>query len=271
MMKIDVLISTMNQNDEKKLMKNINVKENYIVINQITDEENAKLIQKSEKNSKIFSYKGKGLSKSRNQAIEMSDADICVISDDDMYYTSDYAEIITKAYNKYKNADIIAFVVANEDKEKEKKVQKEGKVGFIKSMKISSVQITFKRNSIVKNNIKFMEDFGAGAKYYFGEENIFLTECLRRGLKIYYVPEKIATLRKSESTWFKGHTRKNYNISGAVYYNMSKIFYPILIIQFVLRKKWLYGKYLKPIQVFKYMFEGVKKYKNEEKNNLLHG
>ena len=52
---------------------------------------------------------------------------------------------------------------------------------------------------------------------------------------------------------------------------MTRIFYPFLIMQYVIRKRKDYGKDLKPIQVLKYMFEGVKKYKNEEKNNLLHG
>lgn len=270
-MKIDTLISTMNQTDIEGLLRSMNVENEYVVINQITDDKITTIPQINRDKDVCYSYRGKGLSKSRNEAISKSKADVCIVADDDMYYEKDYKKIIENAYNKYTNADIIAFVVKYEEKDKEKKVMKEGKVDFIRSMKISSVQITFKRDSIKKNNIKFREEFGAGAKYYFGEENIFLTECLRKGLKIYYVPEKIATLRKSESTWFKGHTRENYNVSGAVYYNMSKIFYPVLIIQFVLRKKWLYGQYLKPRQVMKYMFEGVKKYKNGKKNNLLHG
>lgn len=212
-----------------------------------------------------MSYYDKGLSKSRNIAIKKSNADICILADDDLYYTNNYKKSVEAAYLKHKDADIIAFVVKHENKKSEKKVMKEGRIGFIKSMKISSVQITFKRESIINNNIKFNEKFGAGAKYYFGEENIFLAECLKKGLKIYYVPVKIATLKDSESTWFKGHTKENYNISGAVYYEMSKYLYPLLILQFVVRKKSLYGKYLSPQDILKYMFEGVKKYKKEEK------
>lgn len=268
-MKINTLISTMNQLNIEELLYSMNVKDDYVIINQITDNNIEKLPQEDKSGNICYSYRGRGLSKSRNEAISKSDADICVIADDDMYYENEYKETIEKAYNKYPDADIIAFVVGNEEKEKEKKIMKEGKVDFIRSMKISSVQITFKRNSIISNNMKFKEEFGAGAKYYFGEENIFLAECLKKGLKIYYVPKKIATLKKSESTWFKGHTRENYNISGAVYYNMSKVFYPILIVQFVLRKKWLYGKYMKPVQVMKYMFEGVKRYKKEKDENSI--
>lgn len=264
-MKVDVLVSTMNQETNYELQNEMNLHDNYVIINQITKPSINIPQDISDLTKKFISYKGKGLSKSRNKAIENSFADICALADDDMYYEKDYEEKIIEAYQKYKKADIIAFIVEYEDKSKEKKVQKEGKIGFLRSMKISSVQITFKRLSICNKDISFNENFGAGEKYYFGEENIFLADCLRKGLKIYYVPVKIATLRISESTWFKGHTEENYNISGAVFYEMSKLLYPLLIMQFVIRKKWMYGKYLKPMQVMKYMFEGVKKYKREKK------
>lgn len=264
-MTIDVLIATMNQKEHTQLLKDMNIKDNYVIINQIIKKEIQKPTDIEKEREKFYSFYDKGLSKSRNMAIGKSDADICIIADDDMYYTEDYEKTISDAYEKYKDADIIAFVVEHENTKDEKNVMKEGRIHFVKSMKISSVQITFKRKSIINKNIKFNENFGAGAKYYLGEENIFLAKCLQKGLKIYYVPKKIATLRISNSTWFKGHTEENYNIAGAVYYEMSKYLYPALIIQFVLRKKWLYGKYLKPKQVMKYMFEGVKKYKRENK------
>ena len=59
--------------------------------------------------------------------------------------------------------------------------------------------------------------------------------------------------------------KKGIENSGEVYYEISKYLYPLLILQFVVRKKSLYGKYLSPQDILKYMFEGVKKYKKEEK------
>lgn len=270
-MKITTLISTMNKIRPEELIKEMNIKEKYVIINQITDENIDVSPEFQNANGKIISYKGKGLSKSRNQAIDKANTEICVIADDDMYYVEDYCDIIKKAYSKYNNADIIAFVVEHEDKKNEKRIMKEGKVGFLKSMKISSVQLTINRNNLKNKKIRFDENFGAGSKYYMGEENIFLFDCIKKGLKIYYIPAKIASLGKSESTWFKGYTREYYNNFGAVYYRMTRIFYPFLILQYVIRKRKDYGKDLKPIQVLKYMFEGVKKYKNEKKDNLLYG
>lgn len=268
-MKITTLVSTMNQTENQKLIEKMNIEENYVVINQITNK-NIDLPEKCEYDNGIcISYKGKGLSKSRNQAINEASTNICVIADDDMVYVKDYCNIIKKSYEKYKDTDIIAFVVEHEDKKYEKKIMKEGKIGFLKSMKISSVQMTIKKESLLQKGIKFDENFGAGSEYYMGEENIFLFDCLKKGLKIYYVPKKIALLKKSESTWFKGYTKEYFNNFGAVYYRMTKIFYPIFIMQYAIRKYKYYKENFTMIQVIKYMFEGVRKYKYEK--DILHG
>lgn len=65
------------------------------------------------------------------------------------------------------------------------------------------------RKAILDQGIMFNEQFGAGARYRSGEENLFIKECLTKKLKIYFVPEYIAILTDSnESTWFKGFNKK---------------------------------------------------------------
>lgn len=263
-MNVEVLVSTMNQENNKQLIKDMNITGKSTIINQITKK--IKPIDNIEnKQHNFFSYYEKGLSKSRNKAVAKAKADICIIADDDMYYESNYDEIIKETHEKHKDADIIAFVVDNEDKKHVKKIFKEGYKGFLQSMKLQSVQITFKRKNILDKKIKFDEEFGAGSTYYWGEENIFLFDCLRKRLKIYYVPKKIATLKISESSWNKDNTEEHYEIQGAIYYRMSKLLYPILILQFAIRKKKIYINDLSLFTVTKCMFKGAKKYKNKKK------
>ena len=116
-MKIDILISTMNifeKSEYLNLLEKMNIKNNSIVINQCP-ESNRLLICIEYGNNKLFSYNEKGLSKSRNKALGKSDADICVIADDDIKYDDKYKEIIEKAYKKYPKADLIAFYVNSEN------------------------------------------------------------------------------------------------------------------------------------------------------------
>ena len=87
-MKCEVLVSTMNQEKKNELIRNMRIND-CVIINQIT--KNIKF-QKDDLNSsqKFLSFKEKGLSRSRNKAIQNSSADICIIADDDMYYEEDY-------------------------------------------------------------------------------------------------------------------------------------------------------------------------------------
>lgn len=258
-MEIEVLISTMNLKEQQELLKKMNILTKSIIINQCNSENKLKNEEKGD--NKLYNYMEKGLSRSRNQAIKHSTGDICVIADDDIKYDNNYEKTIKKAYDKYKDADVIAFYIKNG-----KPKMKEGKINFVSSMKIQSVQLTFKRKSILKNNIMFNELFGTGAELYMGEENIFLAECIRKGLKIYYVPESIAEVENGNSTWFKGYNEQYFKIKGTVYYEMSRKLYPVLILQFALRKMQKYASEVKPTKAIKYMFEGVKNIKKRSQN-----
>lgn len=260
---VQVLISTMNQIDPRKLASKMGISE-YVIINQITQDIKIPKDISTDK-SIIVSLKEKGLSRSRNKAILYSSADICAIADDDMKYVDKYEKILIDGYMKYPDADIIAFYVVSEDPRQCKAKLKEGRLSLLKTMKIASVNITFRRQSIVHSNIKFDETFGTGTANYMGEENIFLFDCYRKGLKIYYIPISIAELVYSHSTWFSGINKIYFIVKGRVFYRMSQLLWPLLIIQFAIRKRKLYSGSLRLIQVLKYMYQGAKKQSKEER------
>ena len=256
-MKCEVLIATMNNSNCEKLLSNMNVK-NAVLINQITND-NVEMTNINDDLHNIISVKDRGLSKSRNLAIKNSTADICLIADDDMFYYDDYEEKVLAAYSDFPDADMIAFVVTH-DNRKTKKILREGKVGFLNSNKIQSVQLSFKRKSIIDAGIKFDELFGAGSVYNFGEENIFMTDCRKAGLKLYFKPIVIANLYDTgQSTWFNGYNERYFINRGAIFKRMTKLFYPVLIIQFAIRKYKLYRKEMNIIKALRLMFIGAKK------------
>lgn len=122
-MKLEILLSTMNKNGKKEnlqLIKKINAKTKTLTINQITKEE-IKMEEDLESNNRLISVKDKGLSKSRNMAIQNANGDICIIADDDVKYVDDFENIIKNAYNKYKNYDVICFMYKVIKREKNKK------------------------------------------------------------------------------------------------------------------------------------------------------
>lgn len=260
-MSVDVLISTMNLKDIKEhqnLIKKMNINSNSITINQITDH-GIQLFDDLGKNS-VFSFSDKGLSKSRNIAIEKCKSDIFIIADDDIVYVDNYEKIVQKFFKLYSDADIITFQVEGIEEKFKNYFNKMRKHNYITTMKVASVEIAIKRKSIIKNNIKFNENFGAGAKYKMGEENIFLAQCLKKGLKIVYIPVKIADLHMGNSTWFNGYDKDFFVSKGAAFTEISKRYSTLLIIQFAIRKYRLFKEYMTINQAIKYMIIGKKQY-----------
>ena len=262
-MEIQYLISTMDR-DSISFFENMNIKSNALIINQYGKDKYIHEISRSISNIEVINANERGLSKSRNKALENAQGEICVICDDDVTYTEEASQIILNAYSEFPDADIIVFQLLNSQGKPYKNYSSfPQKINFLKSLKISSVEITFKRNSIQSRNIKFNERFGSGSEFSSGEESIFLKNCLDNDLKIQYVPKVIAKLNDSESSWFNGFNKEYFENKGACYYAISKNLYLLLIMQFVIRKKTLYKENLTMIKAFQYMIKGVKLYKKE--------
>ncbi len=269
-MKLEVLISTMHQTD-MSIFKRMNIRSDALAINQCDREYREDTIKSGENTLKMISIRDRGLSKSRNLAIENSNADICVLADDDLVYADNYPDIIKSSYFIYPDADIIAFRVPSLNRDRPTSVLESSSVGFLKSMRLCSFQLTFRRKSIVENNIRFNTLFGAGARYSCGEENIWLSDCLKSGLEIRFESEQIATVCHRDSTWFHGFDDALFNAKGAMFYAMKKELWLPLILQYAVRKRRLYKNNLSFFRALGAMFNGRSDYLSllrEEKGEL---
>lgn len=206
-MKVEVLISCMHQPDYN-IIKRTNIQSDCIVVNQCNENkiDEFSFINKFNRKCdvKFISTTERGLSRSRNMAIQNSRADICLICDDDEVLFDDYEKTITDSYSEETSSDVISFVIEREDKAK--KLSQKGKLGIKGILQTSSVQITFRRDRIISNKLLFDVELGSGSGNGAGEENKFLMDCRRAGLKLFHYPKKIGRLiPDTESQWFKGY------------------------------------------------------------------
>ena len=202
----------------------------------------------------------RGLSRSRNMALANSKADICLLVDDDEELLKGYSHKILSAFERYAEADIIGFQAEGIEKTFKIYSGKEGPVGYIRSMRMASVEIALKRQSLVNNHLCFNEEIGAGTKYKMGEENTLLFNCLSAGLKIYYVPELICRIHIGDSTWFSGYDEDYFQARGAVFTAMSRRWVDLLILQFAVRKYRLYRTQISFFKACKLMLKGKREY-----------
>ncbi len=258
-MTLSVLISCMFQTDHT-IVKRTNVQTDCIVVNQCdTDKfEDFSFINNSgnECHVKFISTTERGLSRSRNMAIKYATSDVCLICDDDEVLEDNYEDIILKEYKNNYKASVIILEILREDKSPIGK--RRMKMGLKKILQTSSVQITFRRKDIITHNIKFDVLLGSGSGNGAGEENKFLMDVKKRGLKLFYSPVRIGgLLSHTSSQWFTKYDIKYFKNHG---WSSRRILGSLLslvyIFYYVLNKRPLYKNDISIMHALKYELYG---------------
>ncbi len=257
-MNLQVLVATMGQID-CSLLDKMNIQTDAVVINQC-DKECKQEFEHNGHNIIWIDTTERGLSKSRNMAINEATAEICLIADEDEILKDNYFDEIIKAFDCYQSAAIIRFQIKGIEKKFKDYPSNTQKLGYLKSMRASSVELAFKREKIIGKGIRFDELIGAGTEFLMGEENTFLFHCLGKRLELYYFPTVIADLHIGSSTWFTGYDDRYFIGRGAAFTAMSKRLSIILILQFALRHRDLCVNNMSICQAIKYMKQGKKEY-----------
>ena len=252
-MKLEILLSCMHQKDESIIHRSA-ITGNVLVINHCDREEETAL--RTERGvARIISTTQRGLTRSRNMAISKSNADICLLCDDDEIFVQNYEEKILAAYEENPQSDVIIFKIANQTPSFPDRTME---LKFPRTMKVSSYQISFRRESLLRTGVRFDELLGAGTGNGAEEELKFLTDCRRAGLRIFYVPVEIAELIPSESTWFHGFTEEFFLNRGAT--TRYILGYPLAAmygIYYVVRKRRLYAGEITPGKALGAIFRGI--------------
>lgn len=261
-MTFQILLSCMHQHD-MNIFASSNIKCAALAINQC----DTNLVTHSEDNSvcMIFTTQ-RGLSRSRNMAIDNAWSDICLISDDDEIFDDEVESKVLDAYNTYPEADIIAFQVDNASGfgeniqgDKKKYHDKAFRCNFLQTLHISSWQISFRRDSIKKKGIHFDEMMGSGTGNGAQEESKFLADCHKAGLNIWYVPVSIARMAdRHESQWFKGFDYQFFfNRGWATRRFLGWTLSTLYAVYFAVKKHSLYHKDISLFKALNAMIKGI--------------
>lgn len=256
-MKVQVLITTMNLNDPSILLGKINVQTEFIIGNQSDSVSNTTINYKNNKGL-IITRPEKGVGKNRNEAIKYSDADICILSDDDMVFRDGYHDIVTREFANKPEADVLIFNL-KEGPTKRRWNYKSFRVNNFNYLNYGAARIAFRRSSIVLNGIDFNEMFGGGCQFSCGEDSMFIRDCLRKGLGVYTTPSYLATLLDDRgSTWFKGYNEKYYYDKGVFFaLSHSKLCY-FLALYFTLRNPAGEKSIKDLMRIFRYTYNGIR-------------
>ena len=252
-MKLDILMSCMHQ-ENAHLIVSSGITGNAVVINQC-DRDGSRVFSNGAGRVKWLDSTARGLTKSRNLAISLSDADVCLLCDDDEIFTVDYEEKIVNAYQALPQADVIIFKMQNRPAAFSDQIQQ---IKFPQTMHVSSWQISFRRERILQSGVRFDELLGAGTGNGAEEELKFMMDCQRAGLEIYYVPEEIASVAQTESTWFAGFDQQFfYNRGATTRYILGFFAASAYAVYYVIRKRSMYRNQITPGKALCAIFRGI--------------
>jgi len=193
---INILISTIDERIEnvKKVLLNPRDDVEYIVSHQYTEKAHKKIPPELKRSDVIVSQiEGKGVSRSRNNALKLASGDIGLFTDDDVKYKDRYIDVLKKFFYDNPYIDIALFKIKTKGGEPEYKSYPESQLELKKKLfSVSTIEIAFNVRKLKESNIYFDERFGAGEELLIGsEETIFIEDCLKEGFKIVFVPEYI--------------------------------------------------------------------------------
>lgn len=239
-MSVQVLVATMNQTDYS-LLEAMNIQTEAIVANQTSFD-----------SIEHFKYKGRditylnfneiGVGLNRNNALMRASSEICVFADDDLVYFDNYEELIINEFKHAPKADVIIFNLDDPSDSRYKEDQLK-RVHFYNFLRYGTARIAFRLSSVRENQIYFNQLFGGGTERSHGEDNIFLCDCLKKGLKVYSSPITIAKIKDDRpSTWNAGYNDKYLKDQRILYNHISKRFAFLLCLQDAVRHHKDYGK-----------------------------
>lgn len=238
-MNVQVLVAAMRQTDHS-LLEKMNIQSDAIVANQCDRNE----VEEFEWNGhkiRYLNFAERGVGLNRNNALMRADGDICLFADDDMVYCDGYAQIIASAFEEHPDADVIVFNLTEEEKTRYV-IPKVVRVSYLNFLRYGTARMAVRNAAIRKHGIYFNQCFGGGTEHCHGEDNLFLADCLKKGLKVYAVPVFLAELTEErQSSWNTGYDEKYLKDQGVLYRTMSRKYWRLLCLQDAVRHRNDYG------------------------------
>lgn len=264
----EILVATMFRSDfsflEAMFPNGVYQDHHILIINQ-TDPE--RTLHSNHKHIRVINTEERGLSRSRNMAIDHAIGAICLIADDDVRYVGDVEKIIVSAFAKakkvlHKPPTIITFQMTDSDGALYKTYPNIKEHSVASLLGVSSVEIAFDRAKVVASKVRFNTNFGLGATFQTAEEYIFLREIFAKDGACLLQSEVILSHPQVSSGQLSGNDTIIYGRAALRYKYMGRLAYLSMV-----KYAWFYYRrgdirFTEIPSKIAIAFAGINKYKN---------
>ena len=215
MSSLQVLVATMHQKNTA-LAEKMNIRCSAVLANQ-ADREEISIADTPFGTVKMITTKTRGVGLNRNIALLAGDADILLLSDDDVVYYDDMPEKVVAAFAENPQADVLVFGIdILKDGQITRRQDKTKRLHVWNAMRYGTYRVAVRRNRLLQYNILFNQCFGGGCPFSAGEDSLFLKACLDKGLRTYAHEYVLGTCCKDTSTWFTEYGEKYFYDKGVL-------------------------------------------------------
>ena len=185
---------------------------------------------------RVLLLEGKGVAKSRNAAIENAQGKYLVFADDDIVFDLNSLDTITAHFEKCECSLVLGQAVDPQGVLRKKYPTEVQWLNRFNSGRAATYEMVIRVADIDNEDIRFDENFGAGATNYLGDEYIFIADMVKRGLKAHFLPITMAT-HPTESSGSGWGTREDLRARSVIF---SRVFGPLAFVMraaFIIRHR----------------------------------
>ncbi|MGB0896762.1 MAG: glycosyltransferase [Flavobacteriaceae bacterium] len=238
-----------------------------IIVNQ-TDK--AHILTSNISTVKVVNSFEKGLSKSRNLALSIAQANWCLIADDDLVYVEGFEQVIAEGIEKYTQSGVIVFKSLVQKSMPRRLFPKTSKQQLTVFEKFDVTSFEMLLNRTTKKNLLFNENFGLGSnEFLFGEEVLLLHDYIKHQMKVSYYNKAIVYHPIENTGTLYNHDLRYYTKGGILKYIYPKTTKLWLLIQLFFDVK---QKKIQFSSIYKSYYDGIRGAKklNEILKNATH-
>lgn len=154
----------------------------------------------TQKSAKLIELRNVGVAKSRNAAIERASGKYLLFADDDISIDESGIEVALRYLEEHEDCSILLLRAVDENGTLRKNYfEKPTPIRLTNSARAATYEMLVRVDAIRAKDLRFDEQFGAGATNYLGDEYIFIADALRVGIKGIHLPITIAVHPKDSS------------------------------------------------------------------------
>lgn len=187
--------------------------------------------------NKVLELNNRGVAKSRNAVLQNASGKYLIFGDDDIAFDEAALNQLIDYFESHPECSIIMAQTVDETGVLRKSYpSKQHKLTRFNSAKAATYEMMIRVDAIKSKGVSFDESFGAGVPNFLGDEYIFITDALKKGLRGTFLPMQVAIHPKesSGSTW---GTRRDLSARAAVFSRVFGITAPIFRALFLLKSR----------------------------------